>query len=260
MTAPPPPDPNAMDDTQLLRYSRHILLPELGLEAQEKIAAAHVLVIGAGGLGTPVAQFLVAAGIGTLTLCDPDAVDLTNLQRQILYATADIGTAKVVAAKARLAAINPEVRVEAIEARIGPDEFAALVQRSDVVVDCCDNFPTRHAVNRACVAAGKPLVSGAAIRFDGQIAVFDPRDPTSPCYHCLFGEGEGLEETRCAIMGVFAPVVGIVGATQAAEALKLIAGVGETLAGRLLLLDAYAMRWREVRIPRDPACPVCGRA
>jgi molybdopterin/thiamine biosynthesis adenylyltransferase len=246
-----------MDDSQLLRYSRHILLPELGLEAQEKFTAAHVLVIGAGGLGTPVAQFLVAAGVGTLTLCDPDAVDLTNLQRQILYATPDVGTPKVLAAKARLAAINPDARVDAIRARIAPGEFAALVERADVVVDCCDNFPTRHAVNRACVAARKPLVSGAAIRFDGQIAVFDARDPVSPCYHCLFGEGEELEETRCAIMGVFAPVVGIVGATQAAEVLKLVAGVGEPMTGRLLLLDAYAMRWRDIRIPRDPQCPVC---
>ena len=247
-----------MDDARLLRYSRHILLPELGLEAQAKFAAAHALVIGAGGLGAPAAQFLVAAGVGTLTLCDPDTVDLTNLQRQILYATPDVGSPKVAAAKARLAAINPDARVETIEARVGPDELAPLVARADVVLDCCDNFATRHAVNRACVAAKKPLVSGAAIRFDGQIAVFDTRDPASPCYHCLFGEGEDLDETRCAVMGVFAPVVGIVGATQAAEALKLVAGAGESLAGRLLLLDAYAMHWREVRIPRDPQCPVCG--
>ncbi len=247
-----------MDDTQLLRYSRHILLDELGVEAQEKFAAAHALVIGAGGLGAPVAQFLAAAGVGTLTICDADAVDLTNLQRQILYATADIGVAKVDAAKARLAAINPDVRVEAVAARIGPAELVPLVARADVVVDCCDNFETRHAVNRACVAAKKPLVSGAAIRFDGQVAVFDARDPACPCYHCLFGEGEEIEATRCATMGVFAPVVGIVGATQAAEALKLIAGVGETLAGRLLLLDAFSMRWRDVNITRDPACPVCG--
>jgi molybdopterin-synthase adenylyltransferase len=246
-----------MDDAELLRYSRHILLPELGVEAQEKFAAARALVIGAGGLGAPVAQFLVAAGVGSLTLCDPDAVDLTNLQRQILYATADVGMPKVAAAKARLAAINPEVRVEAVQARIGPHELAVLAARADVVIDCCDNFATRHAVNRACVAAKKPLVSGAAIRFDGQVAVFDSRDPASPCYHCLFGEGEELEETRCAIMGVFAPVVGIVGATQAAETLKLLAGTGESMAGRLLLLDAFAMRWREVRITRDPACPVC---
>jgi molybdopterin-synthase adenylyltransferase len=248
-----------MDDTQLLRYSRHILLPELGLEAQERFAAAHVLIVGAGGLGAPAMQFLGAAGVGALTLCDPDAVDLTNLQRQILYATKDIGTPKVDAAKARLAAINPDVRITTIAKRVGADELASLVGNVDVVLDCSDNFPTRHAVNRACVAAQKPLVSGAAIRFDGQIAVFDARTPDSPCYHCLFGEGEDLEEMRCAVMGVFAPVVGIVGAIQAAEALKLIAGVGETLCGRLLLFDAYAMHWREVRIPRDPACPVCGR-
>jgi molybdopterin-synthase adenylyltransferase len=249
-----------MDDDQLLRYSRHILLPELGIEAQQRFADARALVIGAGGLGAPSAQFLAASGVGTLTLCDSDNVDLTNLQRQILYASADVGRRKVDAAKARLAAINPEVRVETVPERIGPDELAPLVANADVVVDCCDNFATRHAVNRACVAARRPLVSGAAIRFDGQISVFDARDPASPCYHCLFGEGEELEETRCAIMGVFAPVVGIVGATQAAEALKLIARVGEGLAGRLLLLDAWSMRWREVRIPRDPACPVCGSA
>jgi molybdopterin-synthase adenylyltransferase len=248
-----------MDDAQLLRYSRHILLPELGLEAQEKFAAAHALVIGAGGLGAPVAQFLAAAGVGTLTLCDPDTVDLTNLQRQILYATADVGAPKVAAAKARLAAVNPEVRVDAVEARVGPGELLPLVERADVVLDCSDNFTTRHAVNRACVASRTPLVSGAAIRFDGQIAVFDPRAPDMPCYHCLFGEGEELEATRCAVMGVFAPVVGIIGATQAAEALKLIAGIGEPLVGRLLLLDAFAMRWREVRIPRDPQCPVCAQ-
>ena len=187
-------------------------------------------------------------------------MDLTNLQRQILYATADVGTPKVAAAKARLAAVNPDVRIETIAARVGAGELAPLVERADVVLDCSDNFATRHAVNRACVAARTPLVSGAAIRFDGQIAVFDPRVPDAPCYHCLFGEGEDLEATRCAVMGVFAPVVGIVGATQAAEALKLIAGIGEPLAGRLLLLDAFAMRWREVRVPRDPHCPVCGAA
>jgi len=185
-------------------------------------------------LGAPVAQFLTAAGVGRVTLCDPDTVDLTNLQRQILYATADVGRPKVEAAAGRLSAINPDV------------------------IDCCDNFETRHAVNRACVAAAKPLVSGAAIRFDGQIAVFDTRDPESPCYHCLFGEGEAIEETRCATMGVFAPLVGIVGATQAAEALKLLARAGESLAGRLLLLDTLSMQWRDMRVPRDPACPVCG--
>jgi len=247
-----------MDDSQLLRYSRHILLPELGIDAQEKFARAHALIVGAGGLGAPAAQFLAAAGVGTITLCDADTVDLTNLQRQILYATADIGRPKVAAAQARLNAINPEVRIVTVAARVGPAELAPLVALADVVLDCSDNFATRHAVNRACVAAAKPLVSGAAVRFDGQIAVFDARDPTLPCYHCLFGEGDELEETRCATMGVFAPLVGIVGATQAAEALKLIAGVGETIAGRLLLLDAYSMRWRDVRIARDPACAVCG--
>jgi adenylyltransferase/sulfurtransferase len=254
---PQPAMQAGMDDAQLLRYSRHILLPELGIDAQRKFAAAHALIVGAGGLGAPAAHFLAAAGVGTLTICDADTVDLTNLQRQILYATGDIGKAKVAAAKDRLFAINPEVRVEAVAARVGAGELAPLVARADVVVDCCDNFATRHAVNRACVAAVKPLVSGAAIRFDGQIAVFDPRDCASPCYHCLFGEGEEIEETRCATMGVFAPLVGIVGATQAAEALKLIAGVGEPVTGRLLLIDAFSMRWRDLAIARDPQCLVC---
>jgi len=247
-----------MDDSQLLRYSRHILLNELGPEAQAKFASAHALVVGLGGLGAPAAQFLAAAGVGTVTICDADYVDLTNLQRQILYATGDVGAPKVDAAAQRIAAINPDVRIERVRSRVGPGDLAPLIANASVVLDCCDNFATRHAVNRACVAAEKPLVSGAALRFDGQIAVFDPRDPHSPCYHCLFGEGEDLEETRCATMGVFAPLVGIVGSTQAAEALKLIAGVGVSLAGRLLLLDSLAMQWREVRVPRDPQCPVCG--
>ena len=246
-----------MDDAQLLRYSRHILLSELGPDAQVRFAAAHALIIGMGGLGAPAAQFLAAAGVGTITICDADHVDLTNLQRQILYATGDIGAPKVDAAAQRLSAVNPEVRIERIAARVGAVELAPLVAAADVVLDCCDNFATRHQVNAACVRAGKPLVSGAALRFDGQVAVFDPRDADSPCYHCLFGEGDELEETRCATMGVFAPLVGIVGATQAAEALKLLAGVGQSLAGRLLLVDTLAMQWREVAVPRDPACPVC---
>ena len=247
-----------MDDSQLLRYSRHILLDELGPDAQQKFAEAHIVVVGMGGLGTPAAQFLAAAGIGTLTLCDADHVDLTNLQRQVLYATPDVGKAKVDAAAARIGAINPDVRVARVPERVGVAELTPLAAAADVVLDCSDNFETRHAVNRACVGAATPLVSGAAIRFDGQIAVFDVRDTLAPCYHCLFGEGDALEETRCATMGVFAPLVGIVGATQAAEALKLIAGAGATLAGRLLLLDALTMQWRELRVPRDPACPVCG--
>ncbi|MEP6678325.1 MAG: molybdopterin-synthase adenylyltransferase MoeB [Betaproteobacteria bacterium] len=246
-----------MDDSQLLRYSRHILLDELGPDAQQAFAVAKVVLVGMGGLGTPAAQYLAGAGIGTLTLCDADHVDLTNLQRQVLYATPDVGKAKVDAAAARIAAINPDVKTVRVAHRVGPAELGPLAAAADVVLDCSDNFDTRHAVNRACVAAATPLVSGAAIRFDGQVAVFDARDPSSPCYHCLFGEGDALEETRCATMGVFAPLVGIVGATQAAEALKLIAGVGASLAGRLLLLDALAMQWRELTVPRDPACPVC---
>ncbi len=246
-----------MDDQQLLRYSRHILLDELGVDAQARFAAAHALVVGAGGLGNPAAQFLASAGVGTITLVDADVVDLTNLQRQILFAMEDVGTPKVEAAARRVAAINPEIRVVRVAQRVGDTELAVLVAAADVVLDCTDNFATRHAINRACVAARKPLVSGAAIRFDGQLAVYDTRDAASPCYHCLFGESDDLEETRCATMGVFAPLVGIVGATQAAEALKLLAGIGRSLAGRLLLIDALAMEWREVRVPRDPACPVC---
>jgi adenylyltransferase/sulfurtransferase len=246
-----------MDDAQLLRYSRHILLDELGPDAQARFAAAHALIVGVGGLGAPVAQFLTAAGVGTITLCDADDVDLTNLQRQILYATPDVGHRKVDAAAARLASINPHVTIHPLARRVDASDLATLTAAADVVVDCCDNFETRHAVNRACVAAGRPLVSGAALRFDGQLAVFDTRDAASPCYHCLFGEGDAIEETRCATMGVFAPLVGIVGATQAAEALKLLANAGVTLAGRLLLVDALTMQWRELHVPRDPECPVC---
>jgi molybdopterin/thiamine biosynthesis adenylyltransferase len=248
-----------MDDHQLLRYSRHILLDELGPDAQERFAAAHALIVGTGGLGNPAAQFLASAGIGTLTLVDADTVDLTNLQRQLLFAMDDVGTPKVDAAARRLSAINPEVRIVPLRERVGDAELHRLVAQAGVVLDCTDNFATRHAINRACVAARTPLVSGAAIRFDGQLAVFDTRDAASPCYHCLFGEGEELEETRCATMGVFAPLVGIVGSVQAAEALKLVAGIGTSLAGRLLLVDALAMEWRELRVPRDPACPVCAQ-
>lgn len=247
-----------MDDVQLLRYSRHLLLPELGIDAQRRFAEARALIIGVGGLGNPAAQFLAAAGLGSLTLVDADKVDLTNLQRQILFDTEAVGVAKVDAAARRLGAVNPEVRIVRVEARVGDSELGPLVSGADIVIDCSDNFATRHAINRACVKAQRPLVSGAAIRFDGQVAVFDARDPASPCYHCLFGEGDDFEETRCAVMGVFAPLVGIIGATQAAEALKLIASAGQSLAGRLLMLDALAMEWREVRVRKDPACAVCG--
>ena len=246
-----------MDDTQLLRYSRHLLLSELGVDAQQRFGESHVLIVGIGGLGNPVAQFLAAAGVGTLTLIDADRVDLTNLQRQILFDTGAVGRPKVEAAAARIAAVNPEVRVVQLADRVGLAALAPLAAAADVVVDCTDNFATRHAINRACVAAEKPLVSGAAIRFDGQIAVFDARDPANPCYHCLFGEGDEFEETRCATMGVFAPLVGIVGATQAAEALKLLAPAGRSLAGRLLLVDALTMESRIVKLAKDPRCPVC---
>jgi adenylyltransferase/sulfurtransferase len=247
-----------MDDTQLLRYSRHILLSELGVDAQQRFGESQALIVGVGGLGNPVAQFLAAAGVGTLTLVDADDVDLTNLQRQILFDTDSVGRPKVEAARARIRDVNPEVRVVVVRERVELSRLQALAAGADVVADCTDNFATRHAINRACVGSRKPLVSGAAIRFDGQVAVFDARDRANPCYHCLFGEGDEFEETRCATMGVFAPLVGIIGATQAGEALKLLASAGRSLAGRLLLLDALTMEWREVRVVKDPRCPVCG--
>jgi molybdopterin/thiamine biosynthesis adenylyltransferase len=248
-----------MNDEQLLRYSRHILLPEIGIEGQEKIRAAHALVIGAGGLGSPVALYLASAGIGTLTICDGDTVDLTNLQRQIVHRVDAVGTAKASSARNTLAGINAEVRVEAVCERLAGEALDARVATADIVLDCSDNFSTRHAINAACVAHRKPLVSGAAVRFDGQISVFDLRDAQSPCYQCLFPAGGEDSDMRCAVMGVFAPLVGIVGSTQAAEALKVIAGAGTSLAGRLLLLDALNMEWRSMRLKRDPACAVCAQ-
>lgn len=249
-----------MDDEQLLRYSRHILLPEIGVEGQEKILAARVLVIGAGGLGSPAAYYLASAGVGTLVLADGDTVDLTNLQRQILHTTDAVGMDKAQSGARTLGQINPQCQVVALTERLAGDALEAEVAQADVVLDCCDNFATRHAVNRACVAHRVPLVSGAAIRFDGQVAVFDKRRDDAPCYHCLFPESQDVEEMRCAIMGVFAPLTGIVGTTQAAEALKILIGCGETLAGRLLLLDGLAMEWRSIAVPRDPECAVCGKS
>ncbi|MGB7541957.1 MAG: molybdopterin-synthase adenylyltransferase MoeB [Burkholderiales bacterium] len=248
-----------MTDEQLLRYSRHILLPEIGIEGQERLLASSALVIGAGGLGSPVALYLAAAGVGTITLADGDAVDLTNLQRQILHTTQSIGEPKAASGRAALAKINPEVRVVPVQRRLEGEELDRLVAAASVVLDCSDNFTTRHAVNRACVRRRKPLVSGAAVRFDGQVSVFDLRDHSSPCYHCLFPENAELDEVRCAVMGVFAPVTGIIGTIQAAEALKLLAGAGESLKGRLLILDALAMQWRTIGLARDPACEVCAR-
>jgi adenylyltransferase/sulfurtransferase len=246
-----------MNDRQLLRYSRHILLDEVGIDGQQAWLDARALVIGAGGLGSPVAMYLAASGVGRLTLCDPDTVDLTNLQRQVLHTMASVGRPKVDSAREGLARLNPEVVVETLPERVDDARLDALVRDADVVLDCCDNFATRHAVNRACVRHGAPLVSGAGLRFDGQIAVFDRRQPDAPCYHCVFPETSEVEEQRCATMGVFAPVVGIVGAVQAAEALKVLSGVGRSLHGRLLLLDALSMEWRSVRVKRDPRCAVC---
>ena len=247
-----------MDDRQLLRYSRHILLDEMGAEVQERLLASTALVVGAGGLGSPVALYLAAAGIGRILLADADTVDLTNLQRQILHREATVGLPKVESGRRGLAEINHEVEVVPLQQRLADAALEDAVARSTVVLDCSDNFGTRHAVNRACVAAGVPLVSGAAIRFDGQLAVFDARRPESPCYHCLFPEGQEIEDVRCAVMGVFAPLTGIVGTMQAAEALKLAGGFAAPMVGKLLLIDARSMELQTIALPRDPHCTVCG--
>jgi molybdopterin/thiamine biosynthesis adenylyltransferase len=249
-----------MNDDQLLRYSRHILLEEIGIEGQERLLAAHALVIGAGGLGSPVALYLGGAGVGRITLVDDDQVDLTNLQRQIAHSMARLGQDKTASAKTAIAALNPEVDVRAVTLRADAAQLDVLVAGADLVLDCCDNFATRQAVNAACVRHGKPLVSGAAIRLDGQLAVFDPRDPASPCYACLFPPDSQFEETRCATMGVLAPLVGVIGSLQAAEAIKLLSGAGQSMAGKLLMLDARTLDWTMLRVPRQPDCPVCGPA
>ena len=249
-----------MTDDDLLRYSRHILLDDIGIEGQDKLLAAHALVIGAGGLGSPVALYLGSAGVGRITLVDPDTVDLTNLQRQIAHSQARIGQPKVTSATAAIHALNPGAQVDTLVQRADAALLDHWVPQADVVLDCSDNFATRQLVNTACVRHRRPLVSGAAIGFDGQVSVYDSRQPDAPCYACLFPPESTVEEVRCATMGVFAPLVGIIGATQAAEALKLLAGVGTSRAGRLQMLDARRMRWDEIRIPRQPACPVCGTA
>lgn len=248
-----------MNDEQLLRYSRHILLDELGIEGQEKLLAARALIVGAGGLGSPASMYLAAAGVGTIVLADGDTVDLTNLQRQILHTTASVGTPKVESGRQALGRINPGAKVECIAARLEGDALERAVADAQVVLDCSDNFATRHAINRACVRHRRPLVSGAGVRFDGQIAVFDLRRDDSPCYECLFPENAETEDTRCAVLGVFAPLVGVIGTLQAAEAIKLLAGMGEPLAGRLLLFDALRTEWRPIRLARDPGCKVCGK-
>ncbi len=247
-----------MNDDQLLRYSRHILLGAIGIEGQCRLMAAHALVIGAGGLGSPVLLFLASAGVGTITVADDDSVDLTNLQRQIAHRSSAIGQPKVQSAAAAMTAINPEVHVVALPERADAERLGALVQAADVVVDCSDNFATRQAINAACVAHAKPLVSGAAVQFDGQVSVYDTRSAASPCYACIFPPEATLQDAACATMGVFAPLVGIIGSVQAAEALKLLIGAGTSLAGRLQMLDASTMEWSEIRLSRDVNCSVCG--
>jgi len=247
-----------MNDEQLLRYSRHILLDQIGIEGQQRLLASHALVIGAGGLGSPAAMYLASAGVGHITIVDDDEIDLTNLQRQIAHTTERVGQSKALSARTTMAQINPDITITALAERVDDARLAQLVAAADVVLDCTDNFATRHAVNRACVAQRKPLVSGAAIRFDGQVSVFDPRGGEQPCYSCLFPQDQQFEDVACAAMGVFAPLVGVVGAMQAAEALKLLMHVGQSLAGRLLMLDGLYMEWTSIAVARNEHCPVCG--
>lgn len=248
---------NELNDDELLRYSRQILLAQVDVEGQLRLKHGRVLIVGLGGLGSPVALYLAAAGVGELHLADFDTVDLTNLQRQVIHDSQSVGVGKVDSAMARLARLNPGVRLVAHRQVLDGDTLAEAVGAVDLVVDCCDNFATREAVNAACVAADKPLVSGAAIRLEGQLAVFDPRDAASPCYHCLYGHGSEAELT-CSEAGVIGPLVGLVGSLQALETLKLLAGFGEPLVGRLLLIDAFGSRFRELKVKRDPGCAVCG--
>ncbi len=250
--------PRDLDDTELLRYSRHILLDEVGIEGQRRLLNSHALVIGAGGLGSPVALYLGTAGVGRITIVDHDSVDLTNLQRQIAHDLSRVGTPKAESARASILAINPGVDVRALVERADARRLNELVDEADVVLDCSDNFATRQAVNAACVNHAKPLVSGAAIGFDGQISVYDTRDAAAPCYACLFPPEATFDEANCATMGVFAPLVGIIGSMQASEAVRLLAGVGSSLAGRLQLLDGRTMEWNEMRAPRNPGCKICG--
>ncbi|WP_018175340.1 MULTISPECIES: molybdopterin-synthase adenylyltransferase MoeB [unclassified Thioalkalivibrio] len=246
-----------MDDPELLRYSRQIMLPGVGVEGQQRLQEAHAVIMGLGGLGSPVAAYLAAAGVGRLTLVDPDHVEVTNLQRQILHTDADIGRDKVESAARRLAAMNPNCHVETRAERLDVDAMTTLFAKADVVLDGTDNFASRGAINRAAVASGTPLVSGAVIRFEGQLTTFDYRDPEAACYHCLYGEGGGDEDT-CAANGVLASLPGVIGSLQATEALKLLIGL-PTLSGRLLMVDAAGMQFREIRLRRDPGCPVCAQ-
>jgi len=247
-----------MTDEQLLRYSRHVLLNEMGVEGQERLLGAHALVVGAGGLGCAAAMYLGSAGVGHITLVDDDVVDLTNLQRQLAHTMDRVGQPKVQSLRQAIESVNPEILITPLPVRADAALLDQLMPSVDVVLDCSDNFATRHALNAACVRHRVALVSGAAVRFDGQLAVYDPRDNTSPCYACVFPPDASFEETRCATMGVFAPLVGIIGSMQAAEALKLLSTAGEPAVGRLLMLDGRDMRWNDIRLPRNPDCPVCG--
>lgn len=248
-----------MNDQQLLRYSRHILMPTIGYEGQEKLSSSHALIVGAGGLGSPVALYLAAGGVGMLTICDFDTVDVTNLQRQIVHTTASVGVNKAVSAQQTLFEINPTVDVNTMTMRATDAEMTAIVKAADVIIDCSDNFATRYLLNQLCVQFKKPLVSGAAIGFEGQVTIYDMRDENSPCYHCLFPNDDASNDTelRCTENGVFAPLVGMIGTTQAAEAMKLLMGIGESLQGRLLLLDALSMQWRTIKLKKDAQCSVC---
>lgn len=247
-----------MNDEDLLRYARHILLNDFGIEGQDKLLASRVLIVGVGGLGSPVAMYLASAGVGTLLLADHDTVEISNLQRQIIHTSERLGMLKAESGKQAIHALNPSTRVETLLNRMDDTSLGQTISKVDLVVDCTDNFATRHAINRACVLHRVPLVSGAAVRFDGQISVFDPRASDSPCYHCLFPEAQDVEAMNCATMGVFAPLVGIIGTMQAAEAIKVLSGTGNSLVGRLLILDALDMRWHSVKVRRDPGCAVCG--
>lgn len=247
-----------MDDAQLLRYSRQILLPQIGIEGQRKLLDSRVLIVGLGGLGSPVAMYLAASGVGRLTLVDHDKVELTNLQRQPIHTTATLGRPKVESAASAIAALNPGVRVDTIDHRLDDNALRAAIDAAEVIVDCTDNFPTRFAINRASVATRTPLVSGAVVRFEGQVGVFRPDRPDQPCYECLYKDDGNTEGDLCSQFGVLAPAAGIIGTIQATETIKLLLNIGETLAGRLLVMDALAMEWRTIRLRKDPACPVCG--
>lgn len=246
-----------MNDEQLLRYSRQIMLPQVDIAGQQALLNAKALIIGAGGLGSPASMYLAAAGVGEITIYDDDDVDLSNLQRQIAHHTDDIGEGKAISARKTLLALNPEVRVNAVKQRLEGDELLQTVAAADVVLDCCDNFKTRFAVNSACVKQRKPLVSGAAIRFEGQVAVFSPGQDDSPCYNCLYAD-LGDEQLNCTRNGVIAPLTGIIGSVQALEAMKILMGIGRTLTGRLLLLDGLTMEWHSMVLRKNPRCPTCG--